>query len=36
MLVDNLNCLLVGGLVGVAVLGFLFYFISEKTKAKNT
>lgn len=36
MLVDNLNCLLVGGLVGVAVLGFLFYFISEKSKAKNT
>lgn len=36
MVVDNLNCLLVGGLVGVAVLGFLFYFISEKTKAKNT
>lgn len=36
MPVENLNCLLVGGLVGVAVLGLLFYYISEKTKAKNT
>lgn len=36
MPVENLNCLLVGGLVGVAVLGFLFYYISEITKAKNS
>ncbi|MCF8720790.1 hypothetical protein J2S31_001688 [Nitrospina gracilis Nb-211] len=35
MVVDSLNCLLVWGLVGVAVLGFLFYYISEKNKTNN-